>query len=55
MEFLGVDNFIQAILEEYPCLKQEDIYACIQFTAKNPLSYGRGGEIQSPCAFGRGI
>jgi uncharacterized protein (DUF433 family) len=28
MEFLG------AILEEYPSLEQEDIYACMQFAAK---------------------
>jgi uncharacterized protein (DUF433 family) len=34
MEFLGAGDSIEAILEEYPSLKQEDIYACIQFAAK---------------------
>jgi uncharacterized protein (DUF433 family) len=35
MEFLGAGDSIEAILEEYPSLKQEDIYACIQFAAMN--------------------
>lgn len=34
MEFLGAGDSIEVILEEYPSLKQEDIYACIQFAAK---------------------
>ena len=32
MEFLG--DSIEEILEEYPSLQREDIYACIQFAAK---------------------
>jgi len=31
MEFLGVGDSIEEIIEEYPSLKGEDIYACIQF------------------------
>jgi uncharacterized protein (DUF433 family) len=34
MEFLGAGDSIEEILEEYPSLKREDIYACIQFAAK---------------------
>jgi uncharacterized protein (DUF433 family) len=34
MEFLGAGDSIEEILEEYPFLQQEDIYACIQFAAK---------------------
>jgi len=34
MEFLGAGDSIEEILEEYPTLKREDIYACIQFAAK---------------------
>ena len=30
MEFLGAGDSIEEILEEYPSLQQEDIYACIQ-------------------------
>ncbi|HEY9704118.1 MAG TPA: DUF433 domain-containing protein [Allocoleopsis sp.] len=33
MEFLGDGDSIEEILEEYPSLKREDIYACIQFAA----------------------
>lgn len=32
MEFLGAGDSIEEILEEYPSLSQEDIYACLQFT-----------------------
>lgn len=34
MEFLGAGDSIEEILEEYPSLEIEDIYACIQFAAK---------------------
>ena len=34
MEFLGAGESIEEVLEEYPSLKREDIYACMQFTAK---------------------
>ena len=34
MEFLGAGDSIEEILEEYPSLKREDIYACLQFVAK---------------------
>jgi uncharacterized protein (DUF433 family) len=34
MEFLGAGDSIEEILEEYPSLEREDIYACIQFAAK---------------------
>ncbi len=34
MEFLGAGDSIEEVLEEYPSLKREDIYACIQFAAK---------------------
>ena len=34
MEFLGAGDSIEEVLEEYPSLKREDIYACIQFAAR---------------------
>jgi uncharacterized protein (DUF433 family) len=34
IEFLGSGDSIEEILEEYPALKREDIYACMQFAAK---------------------
>ncbi|MEI6442308.1 MAG: DUF433 domain-containing protein [Nostocales cyanobacterium ELA583] len=34
MGFLGAGDSIEEVLEEYPTLKREDIYACIQFAAK---------------------
>lgn len=34
MEFLGAGDSIIEILEEYPRLTEEDIYACIQFATK---------------------
>jgi uncharacterized protein (DUF433 family) len=34
MEFLGAGDSIEEVLEEYPALDREDIYACIQFAAK---------------------
>ena len=32
MEFLGVGDSIEEILEEYSSLTREDIYACMQFS-----------------------
>ena len=34
MEFLGAGDSIDEVLEAYPTLKREDIYACIQFAAR---------------------
>jgi uncharacterized protein (DUF433 family) len=34
MEFLGAGDSIEEVLGEYPSLKREDIYACMQFAAK---------------------
>ena len=34
MELLGAGDSIEEVLEEYPSLKREDIYACMQFAAK---------------------
>ena len=34
MEFLGAGDSIDEVLEAYPALKREDVYACIQFAAK---------------------
>ena len=34
MEFLGVGDSVAEILEAYPVLKREDVYACIQFAAR---------------------
>ncbi|RKU06008.1 antitoxin [Candidatus Poribacteria bacterium] len=34
MEFLGAGDSIDEILEAYPALEREDVYACIQFAAK---------------------
>ena len=34
MEFLGTGDSIDEVLEAYPSLKREDVYACIQFAAK---------------------
>ena len=34
MEFLGAGDSIEEVLEEYPSLKKEDIYACMRFAAK---------------------
>ena len=35
MEFLGAGDSIDQVLEAYPVLKREDVYACIQFAAKD--------------------
>lgn len=34
MEFLGAGDSVDQVLEAYPSLKREDVYACIQFAAK---------------------
>ena len=34
MEFLAAGDSIDEVLEAYPALKREDVYACIQFAAK---------------------
>jgi uncharacterized protein (DUF433 family) len=34
IEFLVAGDSIEEVLEEYPSLKREDIYACMQFAAK---------------------
>ena len=34
LEFLGAGDSMEDVLEEYPSLQKEDIYACIQFAAK---------------------
>jgi len=34
MEFLGAGDSIEEVIEEYPSLTREDIYACMQFVAK---------------------
>ena len=34
MEFLGAGDSIDEVLEAYPSLKREDVYACTQFAAK---------------------
>lgn len=34
MEFLGAGDSVEEVLEEYPSLTREDIYACMQFAAR---------------------
>ena len=34
LEFLGAGDSIADVLEEYPTLTAEDIYACIQYASK---------------------
>ena len=34
MEFLGSGDSIDEVLEAYPSLEREDVYACIRFAAK---------------------
>ena len=34
LEFLGAGDTIDDVLEEYPSLTAEDIYACIQYASK---------------------
>ncbi|MDK2410865.1 DUF433 domain-containing protein [Aphanizomenon sp. PH219] len=41
MEFLAAGDSIEEILEEYPSLSREDIYACLQFAIKLSVSFPR--------------
>jgi uncharacterized protein (DUF433 family) len=41
MEFLAAGDSIEEILEEYPSLFREDIYACLQFATKLSVSFPR--------------
>jgi uncharacterized protein (DUF433 family) len=34
LEFLGAGDSVEDVLEEYPRLTAEDIYACIQYASK---------------------
>ena len=34
LEFLGAGDSVEEVLEEYPTLITEDIYACIQYASK---------------------
>ena len=34
MEFLGAGDAVEDVLEAYPSLTREDVYACIQFAAR---------------------
>ncbi len=34
LEFLSAGNTIEEILQQYPLLNREDIYACLQYGAK---------------------
>lgn len=34
LEFLGAGDSIEEVLEEYPTLTAEDIYACIQYASR---------------------
>ncbi|MBF0235489.1 MAG: DUF433 domain-containing protein [SAR324 cluster bacterium] len=34
LEFLGAGDSIDSVLEEYPQLNRDDIYACIQYASK---------------------
>lgn len=34
LEFLGAGDSIDEVLEEYPSLTKEDIYACMQYASK---------------------
>ncbi len=34
LEFLGAGDSIEEVLVEYPSLKREDVYACIQYASK---------------------
>ena len=38
LEFLGAGDTIDEVLEEYPTLTTEDIYACIQHASQSRLS-----------------
>lgn len=34
LEFLGAGDSVEDVLEEYPSLAAEDIYACMQYASK---------------------
>ena len=34
IEFLGAGDSMEEVLEQYPSLTREDIYACMQFAAR---------------------
>ncbi len=34
LEFLGAGDSIDDVLQEYPSIKKEEIYACIQYASK---------------------
>lgn len=34
LEFLGAGDSVSDVLEEYPSLSREDIFACIQYASK---------------------
>lgn len=34
LEFLGAGDSVEDVLEEYPGLTAEDIYACLQYASK---------------------
>jgi uncharacterized protein (DUF433 family) len=45
MEFLGAGDSIEEVLEEYPSLQREDIYACMQFAAKLMANHYEAREV----------
>ena len=40
MEFLGAGDSIEEVLEEYPSLTKEDIYACFATMQEYPMQCG---------------
>ena len=40
MEFLGAGDSIEEVLEEYPSLTREDIYACFDTMQEYPMQQG---------------
>ena len=34
LEFLGAGDSVEEVLEDYPTLVEEDIYACMQYASK---------------------
>ena len=34
LEFLGAGDTIDEVLEEYPSISREDVFACLQFASK---------------------
>ena len=35
LEYLGAGETVENILEAYPILEKEDVYACLQYAANN--------------------